>query len=205
MNKQLASGISWVAHPLLMPTYLFILLQAFVPATLEPMNGRIALYVLLLIFLTTFLIPVLSLLGLKGTRTISHLRLEDRKERILPFIFITVFYLITAYLFKVRLELNPMLQMMFISMGFIVFMVTLLTFFFKISIHAAGAGGLAGYFLALAYFFPDQRVYLPFAGILLVSGFIMSSRLKLNVHTPVEVYLGFCLGLCIAFSSLIIP
>ncbi len=204
MSKKLASLVSWLAHPLLMPTFLFILLQRFVPAVLEPMGNRVSVYVLLLIFITTFMIPVLSLLGLRGTAMISHIKLEKRQERILPFIFITVFYVVTAYMFKVRLDLNPLLQMIFISTSLIVLIMTVITFFWKISIHAAGAGGLAGYLLALTYLFPDQRIYIPFTGILLLSGIILSSRLKLNVHTPSEVYYGFGIGLIISFISLMI-
>ncbi len=204
MNKKIASAVSWLAHPLLMPTYLFVLLQIFVPAALEPMENRVSLYVLLLIFITTFMIPVLSLVGLRGTAMISHFKLEKRQERILPFIFITIFYVVTAYMFKSRLSLNPLLQMIFISTSVIVLIITVITFFWKISIHAAGAGGLAGYLLALSYIFPNQRIYFPLTAILLLSGIILSSRLKLNAHTPPEVYSGFGIGLFISFTSLLI-
>ena len=204
MKKSLATTVSWVAHPLLMPTFLFLLLQKFVPGILEPMGQRVTLYLLLLIFITTFLIPVLSLLGLRGARSISRISMEERKDRLLPFTFITIFYFITAYLFRVKLELNPVLQIMLISISLIVLTVTIITFFWKISIHAAGAGGLAGFLLALAYLYPDHRIYLPFAGMLLLSGMIMSSRLKLNAHSPAQVYGGFMLGMAISFASLLV-
>ena len=204
MSKSFATTVSWVAHPLLMPTFLVILLQKFVPGILEPLGARMTLYLLLLIFITTFLIPVLSLLGLRGTRSISRFKMENRKDRLLPFTFITVFYFITAYLFKVKLELNPVFQIMLIGISCIVLTVTVITFFWKISIHAAGAGGLAGFLLALSYLYPDQRIYLPFAGILMLSGIILSSRLKLNTHSPIEVYGGFMVGMLISFTSLLI-
>jgi len=204
MKKSFATIISWVAHPLLMPTFLFVLLLIFVPGLLEPMGTRVTLYLLLLVFIATFLIPVLSLLGLRGAGSISRIRMENRKERLMPFSFITVFYFITAYLFRVKLELNPLLQVTLISISVIVLTVTVITFFWKISIHAAGAGGLAGFLMALSYLFPEQRIYLPFAGALLISGIILSSRLKLNAHSPMEVYAGFMVGLLISFTSLLI-
>jgi membrane-associated phospholipid phosphatase len=204
MNKSIANTVSWVAHPLLMPTFLFVLLKTFVPGILEPMGSRVSYYVLLLIFITTFLIPVLSLLGLRGSGSIARIKLENRRDRLLPFSFITLFYFITAYLFRVKLDINPMLQEMLISISVIVLLVTLITFFWKVSIHAAGAGGLAGFILALTYLYPDQRLYLPFAGILIISGIILSSRLKLNAHSPGEVYVGFMVGLAISFTSLFI-
>ena len=204
MSKSFATTVSWIAHPLLMPTFLFILLQKFVPGILEPLGTRMTLYLILLIFITTFLIPVLSLLGLRGAGSISRIRMENRKDRLLPFSFITIFYFIIAYLFRIKLALNPVLQIILISISVIVLMVTIITFFWKISIHATGAGGLAGFLLALTYLYPDKRLYLPFAGILILSGIILSSRLKLNVHSPGEVYAGFMLGMAISFASLLI-
>jgi membrane-associated phospholipid phosphatase len=204
VNKSVAVFTSWLLHPLLMPTYLFILLQAFVPGALTPMDRSISYYLLLLIFITTCIIPVLSLLGLRGAASISNIRLEKRKERLLPFIFITVFYIVTAYMFNLRLNLNPILQAIFLSISLVVLILTLLTFFWKISIHSAGVGGTTAVFLALSYFFPEDGLYRPVCLMVLISGITLTSRLKLNAHTPMEIYAGFCTGFIIVFSMLIL-
>lgn len=204
MNHKLAVGISWITHPLLMPTFLCILIRRFVPPALDPLEPRIFNYLLLLIFLSSFLIPVLSIMGLQGVVSMARFRLEQRRERILPFTLITLFYLVMAYFFKVKLDVNPLIQRIFISISIILILVTLLTLFLKISIHATAAGGLTGYFLALAYLFPRYPLYIPVCGMILLSGIILSSRLQLNAHTPVEAYAGFSLGLLVSLIGLIL-
>jgi len=43
---------------------------------------------------------------LKSTNFISSYQMEDRKERILPFTFITIFYFITATMFLINSTVN---------------------------------------------------------------------------------------------------
>jgi hypothetical protein len=185
-----------------MPSFLFILLRFFMPSLLEPLGHRITMYLLLLIFITTFLIPAMSLLGLKSMASISSLKLEKRNERVLPFSLITIIYITTAYMFKIRLDINPVLTIIFISYSLLVLILTLITVFWKISIHSAALGGVVGYLLALAYIFPDRRILMPLTGIILLSGITLSSRLQLNAHKPAEIYTGYTIGLIVGFTSI---
>lgn len=107
-------------------------------------------------------------------------------------------------MFNLRLNLNPILQAIFLSISLVVLILTLLTFFWKISIHSAGVGGTTAVFLALSYFFPEDGLYRPVCLMVLISGITLTSRLKLNAHTPMEIYAGFCTGFIIVFSMLIL-
>lgn len=185
----------------MMPTYLFTIVLLFLPDALQPMSQKVMLYILLLIFITTFMIPLFSILGLRTALTISSLRLENRKERIIPFGFITLFYGLTTYLFHTKIEVNDFLLSIFLGATAVVALITLITVFFKISVHAAGVGCMMGSLLAMIYLFPMNGLLWPFFSITLLAGIILSARLSLNAHTNSEVYTGFALGFIACFVS----
>ncbi|MFC2126255.1 PA-phosphatase [Bacteroidota bacterium] len=202
MTKTLANTISILMHPLLMPTFMFMILIRFLPDIFNPLSMKAMFYVLLLVFLTTFVIPALSLLGLWTSSVISNLKLENKSERRLPFIFIAVFYTITTFLFIDKLDVNRVLIVIMISVSVQIVLLAVITFFWKISIHASGTGGMTGFLLALIYLFPETPLIYPFVGLILVSGLVLSSRLYLNVHSQTEVYIGYVLGFVLSFTSL---
>ena len=200
--RYIATSISYALHPLLMPSLLFVILMVFLPEALQPITGKITVYILLLIFITTFIIPIFSILGLRTTMTISSMRLEKRSERILPFSFITIFYGLTTYLFHSKIEINDLILSIFIGATLLVALLTIITVFFKISVHAAGAGSMLGYLLAIIQLFPNQQMLGILIIIILISGLVISARLYLNAHTSLEVYSGFFMGLTISFLSI---
>ena len=67
----------------------------------------------------------------------------------------------------------------------------------KISAHVAGIAGLVGIYIGLA----STSIILPemilLYGLIMLSGIVAASRLSLNAHNSVEIYLGALLG----FSS----
>ena len=202
MGRFLANLISYVLHPLLMPTILLLILLFFLPQSLQPVSGRIALLIILLVFITTFIIPALSIVGLRSTMAISSVKLRNRTERVLPFSFITIFYVLTTYLFHSKIEINDIILAIFIGASTLVALLTIITIFFKISVHATGAGCMLGFLLSIMLIFPEHNLMWTLIIIVLIVGGILSARLYLNAHTPVEVYSGFALGLFISFFSL---
>ena len=202
VSKTLANIIAILLHPLLMPTFMFVIFIYFLPDIFNPLSMKAMLYVLLLIFLTTFVIPALSILGLRTSAVISNLKLENRSERRLPFVFIAVFYAVTTFLFIDKLDISRVLIVLMISISAQIIILTIITFFWKISIHASGSGGMTGILLALIYLFPENPLLYPFIGLVLISGLVLSSRLYLNVHSQAEVYAGYIFGFVVSFVSL---
>lgn len=201
MGNTLANIVSYAFHPLLMPSYLYFIVMNYLPDALQPMSLKVMLYILLLIFITTCIIPLFSILGLRTASSISSLQLTNRKERILPFTFITLFYALTTYLFHTKIEVNDFLLSIFIGATLTVAMLTIITIFFKISVHAAGIGCIIGALLAIIYLFPEHRLMWPFSTVILLAGLILSSRLALNAHTSGEVYSGLGIGFIACFMS----
>ncbi len=158
--RNIATFISYALHPLLMPSLLFVILLVFLPEALQPITGKITIYILLLIFITTFIIPVFSILGLRTTMTISSMRFEKRSERIMPFAFITIFYGLTTYLFHSKIEINDLILSIFIGATLLVALLTIITVFFKISVHACGPSRLDD-ILPGSHFHHIQPVWVP--------------------------------------------
>jgi hypothetical protein len=185
-----------------MPTLLLLILLFYIPESLQPVSGKIALLIILLVFITTFIIPALSILGLRTTMTISSVKLRSRAERVLPFSFITIFYGLTTYLFHSKIEINDLILAIFIGASLLVALLTIITVFFKISVHAAGAGSMIGFLMSIMLLYPEHNLMWALIVVVLIAGSILSARLHLNAHSPVEVYAGFALGLFISFFSL---
>ncbi len=204
MQRFFMKAISVVFHPLLLPTFMFFVIFRFAPQAFRPLSEEAAPYVLLALTTTTFVIPALSMLTLKLTGTIKSLHLEGRSDRIIPFVFISVFYGVSTYMFYSKINLNPVLIHLLLITTLLIVLVTIITFFWKISIHSAGMGGVTGFLLALVKLFPGSPLLGPFILALLLLGWIMTARLVLNSHDSWQVMAGALLGFCFCYGFLLL-
>lgn len=130
--------------------------------------------------------------------------MAKREERVIPFFFISFFYAVAAFLMTVRLNIDPTINVIMISCAVMVLIATVITIFWKISIHSIGMAGVAGYLIGLNTLSPDPAYYISVLSWLILTGVTMSSRLYLNVHSPSQTYVGSLVGFLIAFLSIII-
>lgn len=204
MQKTLANLISYIFHPLLMATGLLAILYLFAPTVIQPISESSIRLVLLMVFILTYVIPLISIGMLKITSSISSYKLSNRKERLMPFFFVTLYYGLTTYLFASKLVLGYTLLVVFSTITAVIFLVTVFTFFIKISAHSAGAWGIIGFLVALHYKYPDSRLMFPILVGLIIAGIINSSRLYLNEHNLKEVAYGSLLGFSVSFGAILI-
>ena len=80
--KKIATGISWVLHPSLLPVYLMAVLLTMTAFSHYPPNVKF--YLLWVVALYAIVIPLLSLGVLRSLGRISDYRIDDRRERFLP-------------------------------------------------------------------------------------------------------------------------
>lgn len=206
MTDRVASVISYVLHPLLMSTYLFTILVFIAPHNVLPIGFSMAGSIVLvsLIFITTFVIPVLSLFILKVSGSISSISLAERKERITPMIYTGVMYAVTTYLFSTKVELGEMIALFLGVSTLLIIMTGIITRFWKISLHAIGIGGLVGFMMGLNKQSSVAHFEFILSLLFILSAIVLSARLKLNAHSPKQVYTGFVLGIFVSFVSFII-
>src|SRR4051812_36058244 len=90
----LCQTCSVLLHPLLMPTLTFAILFYFCPIAVE-LPFQASKLILITIFITTFLFPLLSTFVLiyivKRNFSVNDLMMEDHKERFYPFLFTGLF------------------------------------------------------------------------------------------------------------------
>ena len=191
-----AQIVSVLFHPLLLTTYLVMIIGFWVPSMLLVGRDHLLIFIAF-IFGISFLLPVVNLFLFRQYGIISSWRMEARKERIVPFVFISVIYLLIAFLFvyKVRVMLD-FTRLLVVAAG-LVLSGTVSTFFFKVSVHSLGCWGIVGILFWLARLGHGSLTY-PLAASILLAGVVMSARLKLNAHTLNEVLLGGVVGLLVS-------
>ena len=202
----LARIFSIIFHPLLLATYLFGLLAFTLPIALDPLKEEGYMNFIFLIFCVTFLFPALNVGIFKSFGSIRTLAMRDRQERILPFSFIAILYVVVTYLFytRTRIDLNDNLLKFLVIIDALVVVAAVVTFFYKISVHSLGICGLVGILLPLNKISEDGALFYPTIAVIILSGIVMSSRLQLNVHTPREVMMGGVLGFATSFVMMLI-
>jgi len=149
--------------------------------------------ILLVVFMSTYIIPILFLLILKRRNNITDFHLKTIKERKLPIFFFTTITLLLAYRL---LETGVVNLLAYSFFGVSLAMLVVFVLFFKsikTSIHTLAIGGLTGFVLLLSFHF-KIRLLLLIAVLFLVFGIIAYARLKMKAHTSKEVYLGFFIG-----------
>ncbi len=187
-----------------MTTILISVMLWYAPNTMGQMNDK-ARWILIGIFaLLTFVLPVISIILLKLTKNITRLEMNDRRERIWPLIFTTIYYGVTTYwmVFQFRVS-NPMIALM-VGVLATILIITIITLFWKISAHSAGAWGGVGFFIAMMQKTVETNLFWPTIVTILLAGLISTARLYLRVHSPRQVFLGGLLGYIICFTSIYI-
>ncbi len=206
MTARAATIISVMFHPLLMSTYLFILLLFVYPHGIMPVGFSFKGGVVLvsLIFITTFIIPILSLYILKMSGTVSSISLDRKEERLTPMIYTAIIYGVTTYMFYTKLELGELIIVYLGISTLLILLTSIITVFWKISLHGMGIGAFIGFITGLNQLWSIINFALILPLVFIIAALVLSARLKLSAHSTSQVYLGFVLGICISFASFII-
>lgn len=101
-----------------------------------------------------------------------------------------------------KIGLDGTISIILIATTLLIFILMLVSLFYKISIHAAGVGGVVGFLTVLSFNHPESGMIDALLASIIMSGLVMTSRLYLNVHTPREILAGSILGILICFGAL---
>lgn len=186
-----AKVISVIFHPLLMPVYgMAIIFSAPTLFGYLPFSVKKLLFFIVLI--NNVILPLSLLPFFRYRNIISSWTIENRKERIIPLIITTLLYSATSFIF-LHFPVPLFLKSFIFAAFFLSLLVTIISFWWKISIHSAGAGALTALVLILSI-----KMYSPLEwyliSVIFAAGLILSSRLKLNSHCPQQVWFGFLTG-----------
>ena len=206
MVNGVARIVSVLFHPLLLATYLFGLFAFMLPSAFSPLKEDGHFKFVLLIFCVTFLLPALNIGLFKAFGTIKSFTMDDRRDRIIPFAFMAVLYCAITYLFysRTRIGIHDNLLKFLLIIDVLVVVATVVTMFYKVSVHAMGVWGIVGILLPLNKVVEDGTLFYPMLASIVIAGVVMTSRLQLNAHTPREVMIGSILGLVSSFGTIVL-
>src|ERR1043166_4208962 len=141
--KKLALAVTFILHPLLVPTYGSVLLLFGIRNTVYnymtpwEMKWRITF----IVFLFTFVFPLVNIYLLYRLKRIRSFILSDRAERTSPYITTSIFYFGLFYLLS-NGSVWQTIRYLILGGGLAILITALITLKRKISAHMVGLGGL---------------------------------------------------------------
>ena len=196
-----AQIFSYLFHPLFIPVIATWYL-AFIQAgyfTGIPHGEKI--YILIRVAYNTIFFPAFTIMLLKALRFIDSIFLKTQRERIIPYIATNIFYFWMYLVFRnqpdVPLILTAFIFGIFLSSSFAL----LANIYFKISMHALGVGALLGLLLIVIFSGSSYGVFLPAMLVILLTGFVCTSRLIVSNHMPFDIYAGIFIGTASQFIA----
>ncbi len=210
----LSKLISYIFHPVFMLFYIFIFLLNSNPYIFHLTEPKEKGLLIINVFVFSVFFPLVATFIMRGMGMIKSFEMNDRMERIGPFIVSAMFYL---WLFQ-NIKSNSHVPIAFstIVLGTIfgIFIGFAINTVSKISIHAIGVGGLLGALLLIkfGYSYSYFNLDLPILGSYLISinlvlvigiiiaGLVGTARLILKAHDEQDIYGGYIVGI---FSQLL--
>ena len=183
--------ISYLFHPINFSIIGTLFYFLFVPKYIFKQQEYI---VLVVIFITTYIFPLIILLLMKRFGLINSYHLKTIEERKFPTVlFISICVFIGQWLYKTSIV--NILSLFYL--GFALSLILIYIFLYldrKISLHTTAIGGLIGFLLYFSYHF-KINVILLLGAFFIISGIIATSRLELKAHTMSEVVIGYIIGI----------
>ncbi len=130
---------------------------------------------------------------LRATGKINSMMAPMVSERKIPLV-IQCFLIISLVRNGITLERYPELHFFLLGALFSTLIALLLLFAnIKASLHMMGISALTLFIIGLSMHFQTQNT-LPIAFLIVMNGFVASSRLEMKAHTIKELIIGFLLG-----------
>ena len=176
--KKIATGISWVLHPFLLPVYLMAVLLTMTAFSHYPPNVKF--YLLWVVALYAIVIPLLSLGVLRSLGRISDYRIDDRRERFLPLLVGAVCYVLCAITIA-KIPSAIFLRKFMVAAACCEVLCLVVSFYWKISLHLTGMGAVVA-LLVVMNVVGVGNMLVPLMVAILCAGALASARLYLGCH-----------------------
>ena len=191
--QYIAYLLSYVFHPLFIPTYFFLYLMQvlpfeFVGITEWQLNMRLFSVAWLTAFFPAFAVFLLWRLKLSDS-----IFLRTQKERIIPYV-ITMFFYWWMYYLSRNFTDQP-IALKFFYLGIFVASAIGLTVnnFMKVSLHAMGIAGITTSIILVSVFYPvNNGIWVLLA--VLLTALVISARLVVSDHSKKELIVGLFIG-----------
>lgn len=191
MINHIIRSISFIFHPLLMPLLGVIFYFAKTPRFIPEPIVKAKLFSVTIL---TVILPILLYYLLKTLKKVNSFYLETTHERVLPLVINCG--IILLILTRVLPE-NEIPELHFFFVGILsstLACLILALLKFKASIHMIASAGFFMFAVAIGIHF-QININGTIALMCVILGAIATSRLHLKAHTPVELVIGFGVGI----------
>lgn len=194
MEHKTARILSVLLHPLLVPTYLLLILYQIPQLTYSLYSEHYRLILSAFVLMITFVLPVVILLLMKLLKVVESLMLEGKNERLLPLLIVAIIYFLTFFtLFRTNLPGFRIFSFFMLGSSLLILAAMSINFFTKISLHLTAWGGFTGGLTGIAFLFSLNLFFWLFL-IIFLSGITAYARLENKAHHPFQIYLGYLTG-----------
>ena len=191
--KYIAHLLSYVLHPLFIPTYFFLFLMQVLPFEFVGISEwQLNMRLFSVAWLTAFF-PAFAVFLLWRLKLSDSIFLRTQKERIIPYV-ITMFFYWWMYYLSRNFTDQP-IALKFFYLGIFVASAIGMTVnnFMKVSLHAMGIAGLTTAVILVSVFYPVNNAVWVLLAVLLTA-LVISARLVVSDHTKKELIVGLFIG-----------
>jgi hypothetical protein len=191
--KYIAHLLSYVLHPLFIPTYFFLFLMQVLPFEFVGITEwQLKMRLFSVAWLTAFF-PAFAVFLLWRLKLSDSIFLRTQKERIIPYV-ITMFFYWWMYYLSRNFTDQP-IALKFFYLGIFVASAIGMTVnnFMKVSLHAMGIAGLTTAVILVSVFYPVKNAVWVLLAVLLTA-LVISARLVVSDHTKKELIVGLFIG-----------
>jgi hypothetical protein len=191
--KYIAHLLSYVLHPLFIPTYFFLFLMQVLPFEFVGITEwQLKMRLFSVAWLTAFF-PAFAVFLLWRLKLSDSIFLRTQKERIIPYV-ITMFFYWWMYYLSRNFTDQP-IALKFFYLGIFVASAIGMTVnnFMKVSLHAMGIAGLTTAVILVSVFYPVNNAVWVLLAIFLTA-LVISARLVVSDHTKKELIVGLFIG-----------
>jgi hypothetical protein len=198
-----AHFFSVIFHPIFLPLYVMFFIVFVHPGYMAGFSMADKKQVLLIIMLNAVLFPLFTVLLLRALKFIDSFYLKTRRDRIIPYIACGIFFFWSYIVFKQQTQYPTIIPAFMLGVFLSSSLALLANIYFKISMHAIGAGGLIGIFFIIMRS-NSMLMTWPLCLALLIAGIVCTSRLIVSNHTQREIYLGLAAGIVCQFAAALV-
>ena len=198
---RLSKLISIILHPIFMPILALYLSLKQIPSIGVAITNY-QNYIYLVLIFSTVILPLISILFLIKSGKVSSLEMSNHKERSVPLFRTALWMGLGYYILENILVFSPIIKAELIGAISIILIASIISKYWKISLHLLGIGGLVGVLIALEIIYGNlQHLIIIF---ILLSGVLAMVRIKEKAHNYTQVYIGFLGGLSVELLIMLI-
>lgn len=199
--KYIALLVSLIFQPLLVPTAVFYTIFLVDSSQLIPFSNEYFYPFILIVFLGTYLLPSFMILVFRLLKITDSYLLDSKKDRLISAIMVLIFWSIFTYVIQIKFGFNILIINILISICFILFITSILNYFYRFSLHTFAISTLTSLMFFGIYFSNNTSLQYQMYIYILLSGFVGWSRLYLQKHDIIQLAVGYFLGACVGIGS----